>query len=461
MSADLVAENAPTRAYLAARTGGAHPPLDPELPGYRRFRSWFTRPLLSRPAILDADQARRLDHDLPLLLRTLQALPDRLFGGDQESFARALGWTQPSARVALRKLSGPPVPLGRADLVRGPDGFRLVEFNTSSSLGSMEFGELCRAVLGDPGFTGFAAAHALDFHDPMPLMAATLLETAGWRAAKRPTIALVDWVTSPVTVNASLFIDLLAELGFPIVVCTVKDLEFGAGGLTARGERIDIVYRTFLFKTVAEDPAADELLEPLAQAVAHGAARVFSPLNADLFGSKLCLAMLSDTDAHATDPLTPTEREVVDRVLPWTRSMRGADATPAPAPGGGSLAEYVRAHRGELVLKPSIGHAGQGVVAGWLTEQDAWDALVRAACAGDHVVQRRAESVAERFHAPGAAGPATATCHLHWGLFVTAAGLSGGFVKGLLDREQDIRFLGDGSHVGCVFHSAVRPTRQQ
>ena len=356
--------------------------------------------------------------------------------------------------AALRALSGPPVPLGRADLVSGPDGFQLVEFNTSSSLGSLEFGELCRAVLADPGFAAFAADQRLDYLDPMELMAETLLRTVGWESAERPTIALVDWTTSPVAVNASLFIDLLSGLGFPIVVCDVGDLEFGPGGLLAHGTRIDVVYRTFLFKTVAEDPAAEALLAPLREAQRHGAARVFSPLNADLFGSKLCLALLSDPGG--SDPLTPDEREVVDRVLPWTRSMRGAEATPAD--GGGSLAEHVLAERAELVLKPSIGHAGRGVTAGWLTEPDAWAELVRVACAGDsgeYIVQRRAPSAAERFHAPGAAGPPTATCHLHWGLFVTGAGLSGGFVKGLLDHEQDIRYLGDGSHVGCVFHSAA------
>ncbi|MFI7273048.1 hypothetical protein [Streptomyces sp. NPDC049879] len=455
-----VLENAPTRAFLAGRADGSIPPLDPRLPGYGRFRSWFTRPLLSRPAILDAAQTSTLDHDLPLLLRTLQALPDRLFGGDQERFARALGWRGPGVAAGLRLLSGPPVPLGRADLVHTADGFRLVEFNTSSSLGSLEFGELCRAALADPAFGGFAAEHRLTYLDPMALMADTLLRYSGWDAPGRPVIALVDWVTSPVAVNASLFVDLLAELGFRIVACTVKDLEFGPGGLFAHGERIDVVYRTFLFKTVAEDPAAGELLEPLARAVRHGAARVFSPLNADLSGSKLCMAMLSDPGE--SDALTAEERETVDRVLPWTRSMRNADA--APAPGGGTLAGLVRAERERLVLKPSIGHAGRGVVAGWLTEPDAWAELVRTACAGDageYVVQRRAVSVAERFDppdtpdTPDTGGPPTATCLLHWGLFVTGAGLSGGFVKGLLDHEQDIRYLGDGSHVGCVFHSAA------
>jgi hypothetical protein len=446
-----VRENAPTAEFLAAGRG-AHRFLDPGRGEYRRFTSWFTRPLLSRPVILDAAETARLDHDLPALLRILQSLPERLFGGDQRAFAAAAGWTQPSAADVLDLLSGPAVPLGRADLVDTPDGFRLVEFNTSSSLGSLEFGELCRAARADPAFGDFAAQHGLYHLDPMALMARTLLESTGFGPDDRPTIALTDWTSSPVAVNASLFVELLTALGFPVIECTVADLRLRPDGVYAGERRIGVVYRTFLLKSAAEDPRAAELLRPLAEAVADGRVGLFSPPNADLFGAKACMAMLSDTRNRGR--FTAGELEVADRTLPWTRSMTGAGAVSAQEAGaqdavGGSLAEYVLRNRGDLVLKPSIGHAGLGVVAGWLSEDRTWAELVRAACAGDYVVQRRAHSVAERFASPDG----EVTSCLHWGLFVTGAGLGGGFVKGLPDREQDIRFLGDGSHVGCVFHA--------
>ncbi|MEU6020288.1 hypothetical protein [Micromonospora sp. NPDC047134] len=444
-------DNAPTRAFLAPHRGASRA-LDTELPGYQRFRSWFTRPLLTRPVFLDAEQTRTLDHDLRTLLSALHALPQRLFDGDETAFARALGWQQPGAAQALACLSGPPVPLGRADLVRTPEGFQLVEFNTSSSLGSFEFGELCRATLSDPSFQDFAADE-LYYLDPLVEMSDTLTRLAGLSLADRPTVALVDWVTSPVAVNASLFIDLMVDRGFRVLSCTVDDLELTSAGLTARGERIDVVYRTFLLKTAAEDPEAGRRLAVLEQAVRTGAVTVFTPLNADLYGAKAALAMLGDP-VHA-DRFTDAEREVIDRVLPWTRSMTDAEKTPAP--DSGSLADFVRKHRGDLVLKPSIGHAGQGVVAGWLVSQEQWESLVETADAGDYIVQRKAESVAELFYPRSAEGDPS-TCHLHWGMFVTGSGLSGGFVKGLLDRPQDIRFLGDGSHVGCIFHATSHTT---
>lgn len=439
-----IVENAPTRAFLTDRRGPARS-LDTTTPGFDRFRSWFTRSLLSRPAILDAAQTRLLDEGLPLLLRTLHALPERLFDGDQAAFADALGWAQ--ARDALAVLSGPTVPLGRADLVNGPSRFGVVEFNTSSSLGSFEFGELCRATLTDPEFAEFADQAGLYYVDPMTKLVDTILGDTGLTRDSRPTIALVDWVSVPFEVDGSLFVDLMADQGIRVLSGTVADLEMTAAGLHLRGERVDVAYRTFLLSTVAEDPDAAERLKPLAEAWRTGAATVFTPLNADLFGTKECMALL--TDPANQDRFTDQEWDNAQHLLPWTRTMRDADKVPAET---GSLLDHVLREQGELVLKPTKGRAGHGVVGGWLVPTERWAALARRATEGDYVVQRREHSVAERF-VTGPSDVDPSTCLLHWGMFVTAAGLSGGFVKGLLDHPQDIRFLGDGSHVGCVFHA--------
>lgn len=443
---ERVQENEPTRVLVESRSF-----LDPRLPEYGRFRSWFTRPLLSRPAVMDAEQTRSLDHDLPALLQLLQSLPDRLFGGDRDAFARAVGWRDPTSIAALRLLSGPPTGVGRADLVNSPDGFKAVEFNTSSSLGSFEFGELCRAVLADPGFRPAAERQRLTYVDPMQRLAETLLAQLRHAASEPPVVALVGWVSAPFVVDASLFIGLLRDAGFTVLEGTISDLETRSDGVFLSGTRVDVVYRTFLLKTVAEDPSASALLQPLSDASEAGLVSVFAPLNADVFGSKTCFAMLSD-DANR-GVFSEPELGVIDRLVPWTRAMSVAGRRSHPE--GGSLEEYVISNRGELVLKPSVGHAGRGVVAGWMTTQPEWESLVHDAVGGDYVVQRRVESVAERFLVPSGDGDlAPAACFLHWGLFVTPAGLSGGFVKGLLDRTQDIRYLGDGSHVGCVFHSS-------
>lgn len=271
--AELRQENPLTLEFLDDSRSQARA-VDYDQPSFKRFRSWFTRPLLGRPALLEVDEVRVLDNDLRVLLQVLQALPERLFAGDRVAFAEHLGWTGPALPDLLRRLSGPAVPLGRADLVRSADGFKFVEFNTSSSLGSFEFGELCRATLQDPALAEFSAD--VDYRDPLRLMADTMLEYTGRRPSDRPVIALTKWVTSPVAVNPSLFVDLMADLGFDLVVCRIDELEYRDGAVHCGGRRIDVLYRAFLLKTAAADPRAAEILEPVARAVADGAVDLLS-----------------------------------------------------------------------------------------------------------------------------------------------------------------------------------------
>ncbi len=441
-------ENEPTMRFLADDRGD-HRWVNAQGPVFERFCATFARPKLSRPAILDAAEVRQLDHDLPALLRILQSLPERLFDGDEVAFAQHIGWTDPGVASALRLLTGPAVPLGRADLVRSPEGFKVVEFNTSSSLGAFEFGELSRSMLSDPTFADFAREAGLEYHNSIRMMAETLVEDAGLDFSDRPTIALVDWISSPLDIDAALFVRLMEEFGLTILTCRIDDLEYRDDGVYAKGRHIDVVYRTFLLKTVAENPSLDHLAR-LADAVRDGLVSLFTPLNADLFGTKSCLAML--TDESNRDAFSQAELDVIDRILPWTRMVREKGTVP----GGGSetsLINYILDHREELVLKPTIGHAGWGVIAGWMVTPEEWESRIHAATDGNYIVQQRVHSVPERFYFPEATRPSTS--FLHWGLFVTGAGLSGGFIKGPLDREQDIRYRGDGSHLGCIFH--VRP----
>lgn len=422
---------------------------------FARFRSWFPRLVLTRPALLTESESMSLETDLSGLLRLLQSLPDRLFGGDMVSFARAAGWDHPMLPDVLRMLGGPPVSLGRADLVRSPGGFKAVEINTSSSLGSFEFGELCRAFLAVPAFARFAAQESLHHVDPLADMAQTLLASSGYLPDDRPVIAVTRWITSTVDVNPSLFVDLMRDLGFQVVVCTVDQLALRDDGLYLDDLRIDVIHRAFLLQSVLATDGALELLAPLSRARDAGQVQVFAGLTADVYGAKSCLALLSDPrNAHA---FTADERRLVARILPWTRRLVDE---PAETEGGTEpLVAHVLAHQADLLLKPSIGNAGCGVVAGWLVSREEWETAVDSAIrTNDHIVQRRVVSVSERYIMPGEP-TVEADYLLHWGLFITADGLSGGFVKGLPDKPQDVRFLGDGSHVGCIFQQQVDTRR--
>jgi hypothetical protein len=449
-------ENAITAAFLADERGPARS-VDTGQPAFAGTRAWLGRPVLNRPAFLGADTVRDLDHDLGVVFDVLSSLPDRLFGGDHGALARALGLPEAQVEAVTRySPRTPPVRLGRADLLLDDSVFRLAEFNSSSSLGGCEVGDMNRAMLADEAFRTFAEHAGLTYLDPVE---GIMRSQAGFAGSASPhPLAVVKWPNSPETANdfahMALFLRRLGELGYEPVPCPISALSYRDGALFAAGRRVEHVFRTFQLGRLTGSAESQELAAPLLAAVADGAATLFAPFSADLYGAKECLAMVSDE--YNRSAFTADELSVLDRVLPWTRSLRDTSTTL-----DGSrvdLLTHVLANRSDLVLKPSVGYAGQGVIAGWLVDQSEWERAVRAAAltGPTHVVQRRMTETAERFvdnDDPNVLAP----CLLSWGAFYGADGYSGAFVKGIPGTEQAIRFLGDGSHVGCVFHEAARP----
>ena len=128
---------------------------------------------------------------------------------------------------------------------------------------------------------------------------------------------------------------------------------------------------------------------------------IFSPMDAELYGSKGALAMLSDEANRRL--FDDAELDCLDRFLPWTRMVR-----PGPVTVAGSsvlLEDYAIAQREELILKPVMLHGGAGVVPGWQTEPAEWQRLVTEAMDQQFVLQQRIHPHTELF--PTADGPGT------------------------------------------------------
>ncbi|MFE7132319.1 hypothetical protein ACFVIM_15820 [Streptomyces sp. NPDC057638] len=476
-------ENRITRQFLDDARGEDRA-ADTTDPAFDRTHAWLGRPVFNRPAFLTAPEVRSLDHDLGVLLRVLTTLPQRLYGGDPARMARALGLPEAQA-AAIARCTEPgkpvpePVPVGRADLLREDGRFRLVEFNTGSSLGGCEIAEMSRAMGTHKPLAAFAEEHGLGFADPVAAMMASMDAV---RAPSGLPVAVVTWPARPGAepdfTHLRLFLHQLGGLGIDAFPCHIGQLRYEGGALTAAGRRVDRLFRTFQVGRLTGEPESDALAAPLLDAVADGAAALFAPLATDIYGGKDCLGLLSD-EAHR-DAFDAGEREVIDRLLPWTRPLRAGRATREGR--AVDLLDHVRAERERLVVKPSTGCAGQGVTAGWELTPAEWERRIAEALTTPHVIQERVRADSERFLAdPATTDPATidpattgpgadpapaaapgpapvprslVPALLSWGVFHTVHGFSGAFVKGIPGAAQDIRRLGDGSHVGCVYHES-------
>ena len=402
---------------------------------------------LTRPAFLDRAERDLLESDLRHLHTALTALPDRLFGGDLGGFARAAGMTEAQVTAILRGSlpSGTaPTRLTRADLYHDGAGFQLMELNIGSTVGGLDNAVLNRAVLSHPPFAEFAAEHKLSYPDTMAELAEMLRTGYATATGRPPLFVAADWPASFETLEPQLRASaaVLGELGVEIIPCHLGQLDISGGQVRLDGRHVDVVYRVFMIEDLL-DPGAPELVDPVLRAVERGEVEMFAPMDAELYGSKAALAMLSD-EANR-DRFDAAELASLDRLLPWTRMVRDAPVTVAGEQLG--LCELAAERREEPVLKPTMMHGGLGVLLGWRTGPDEWAKAVRAATDGPYVLQSRIRSGPEPFPAPGG----TEQQLINWGVFSVSRGFGGAIVRGSTDLSGSVLNSAGGATLGCCF----------
>jgi uncharacterized circularly permuted ATP-grasp superfamily protein len=169
-----------------------------------------------------------------------------------------------------------------------------------------------------------------------------------------------------------------------------RELVVRHGRLWAGTDPVDLVYRrTLLGELVAR---ADEA-QPLLHAYRERVAVFVNSFRCQLSEDKALFALLSDELYR--DLLTPDERALAHRLVPWTRKVeerrtlrdgREVDLLPC-----------LVAERERMVLKPAHGYGGQSVLVGAEVDAAAWESALQAALGGPWVAQERAAIPAEEF----------------------------------------------------------------
>ncbi|MGW4162062.1 hypothetical protein [Streptomyces sp. NPDC004788] len=417
---------------------------------------------LNSPAFLGETERASVVRDLHTVYGLLRSLPERVFGGSITALAEAVGLDPLQTALITRSArTGSLHPLGRADLYHDGTGFKLLEFNITSALGGFENADINRAMLAYPPLAEFVRRHRLRYRDTIACMVRTMRAecAAHIPAGRPPVVAVVDTPENFAVVGPRLRVlaGKLAEHGVDGIACDLGEFTYPNGRPTVDGRAVDLVFRYFLPEDLSALAAAAQL-EPLLTAAEQGRVGLFSRLDAELYGNKGTLAMLSDDRHRAL--FDAAELACVDRLLPWTRYVRPH----ATDPGGSriDLLAHAVAHQDELILKPTLLHGGHGITAGWQADPAEWKHRLTEAMNGPYVVQRRVRPVAEPF--PDGAG-GVRELFLNWGIYVGAPagteddaygdgygdGYGGGFVRASADPAVGVVSMGSGATVGCVF----------
>ena len=152
--------------------------------------------------------------------------------------------------------------------------------------------------------------------------------------------------------------------------------------------RVDLVYRDYGVLDLAELAEGGWDPEPMRRLFREN--RVISSISAEL-DCKACFELLTDT-VVADRYFTEEERQVFRHHVLWTRVVRDR-RTALPGGESGDLLEFARREREWLVLKPSRGYGGEGVLLGQTVTDGEWCAALDAALADEElwVVQRLAQ----------------------------------------------------------------------
>ncbi|MER7419062.1 hypothetical protein ABT346_20150 [Micromonospora peucetia] len=405
----------------------------------RRWGEW----MMPRPLFIENDVIYRFSDDLSALFHLMVSIPHRLFDGDLGAYCAAVGIDARRARL-MSMLDGPPPLFGRADAYHDGTGLKVLEYNIGSELGGIDTAALAAAWMDVPAFASFANQYRMAYVDTGLQLAHTLRAAAAeLTGGVDPVVALIepDGCINDYLAASLSFQSMLCEFGLETLLGEVSDLTERNGRLHLNGRRIDVVLRYFTEDEVLADPDGEQAIEPIIRAHQDGRVVLWTTLRSKLFASKGCLALLSDS--RCRDALTHAERELVDRLLPWTRTLvAGTTEVDGQVM---DLFDYCHESRTHLVLKPKLGHSGHGIIAGWRTSDAAWRQALTDLAGSGYVVQQRVLPRPETMVSSLTGEPEV--WHTTWSSFVMPNGFAGTSARTLdLDNDSQLR------RVTPVFH---------
>ncbi|EFL09481.1 MULTISPECIES: glutathionylspermidine synthase family protein [Actinomycetes] len=429
----------------AARSILSTPEVDSE--ASQLLRSAFGPEFLTRPLFLERQETEQIRSALNVIADVLFSLPERMCDGDLRRFAGLVGIREDQADLLGEGIQEPPVRYGRADLYFDGDRFRTLEFNLGSPVGGLQVASISRALYGsNEHMRDFVQSEALELEDPLPALAAMLRAFAADHG-RDPVVAVMDGPASYAATEPHLagIARGLRGQGIEAFACSTADVRDTGTSLRAAGRHFSLVYRFFTLNEMTDSVAASEHAAQLLGAFRTYGVPVFTPLSGVLFSNKTVLAMLHSK--RLLGSLSAAESEAVREVLPWTHVL--ADEEVEVRGAQENLLEYARQHRDSLVIKPSDGLGGQGVVLGNQVSSPEWEAALREGVVHEHVLQERIAPPVEQFVAPEP-GAATSWVPL-WGAFLIGREYAGTMVRAARASESGVIALSRGAQVGCVY----------
>jgi uncharacterized circularly permuted ATP-grasp superfamily protein len=269
----------------------------------------------------------------------------------------------------------------RLDAFVHGDEIKFVESNAENPSSLPDQEELNRLLFELPVMESFAKRYRLRQFSPVKRLLETLLNTyREWRGTGVPNIAILDWKNLPTSSEFVFLQEHFTGQDVPTIICSPDDLEYKNGQLRCGAFRIDLVYKRVI---IHEFLARYDDTHPLIRAYANHDVCLVNPFRCKIMHKKAVFEML--TDEQRQDWFTSSEKEAIDRTVPWTRRVSDRNTTRKGETI--NLLEFIRGHRSRLVLKPNDDYGGHGVHFGAQLDESEWESAIERALSADFIVQ--------------------------------------------------------------------------
>ena len=412
-------------------------------------------PLQPWPALVDRARVAEMERVSTGLARLIKRLPRQHFGDDPERLRDFYDLASADlARRMVQQPDGLAEAIGRGDFLDSSEGLKCLEFNMLSALGGWEAPLWAEAYLRVPLLARFLREERLRAacRDTVGLLLAHAVaaarELAG--AGGEINLALVTPERSPAHGHhleawlAGRYAEVLRQTApgaaGALLIRPYAGLAERAGALWAGGRRIHAAVELHDEGTAA----------PALRCFRAGGLKLFNAPVRTVLTDKRNLALLSEL-AESGGSLSPAERDLVARHVPWTRRLAAA-----PAAWRGRevwLPELALAARAELVIKKARAGRGSAVHLGAATPAEMWrERVERGLAEGDWIVQERVEPL-PYVHQRGERG--WGPHDVVWGLFVLGDRYGGGFLslaprEARTEREGGVVNVMQGATVGVI-----------
>lgn len=274
----------------------------------------------------------------------------------------------------------------RLDTYLTNEGFSFLEYNGESPAGIGDQLVLERMLFDLPLVREFLDAHPAVRIDPCRKLLDSLLATYdewGGREAT-PRIAIVDWKGVPTAPEFEILRRYFEATGTPTIVVDPGELEYEHGILSARGQRIDVLYKRVIIHEFLERSQPGHALT---RAYHEGRVCIVNSFRSKIAHKKASFAVLSDP--RFEHQLTPEQLDAVQRHVPWTRRVgeRDVDYAGSRLP----MRDLLLEEKDRLVLKPNDSYGGHSVAIGYDTDPADWQRAIDLAFREPFVVQQLVE----------------------------------------------------------------------